>query len=73
MGNRAIDVRGSSKELRARGSRVETIVPDAGSLTAFGDNLKTYGWVWLGVGIVLIVVTAVRRGRARRCSSAALP
>ena len=26
-------------ELRARGSRVETIVPDAGSLTAFGDNL----------------------------------
>jgi NTE family protein len=26
-------------ELRARGSRVETIFPDASSLTAFGDNL----------------------------------
>jgi NTE family protein len=26
-------------ELRARGSRVETIFPDGNSLTAFGDNV----------------------------------
>ncbi len=48
--------------------RYHGALPDGLQNAAFGDNLKTYGWVWLGVGIVfilasLLIVTRSQIGR----------
>jgi hypothetical protein len=39
--------------------RYHGALPDNLQNAVFGDNLKTYGWVWLGVGIVLIVASVL--------------
>ena len=37
--------------------RYDGVLPDSLQNAVFGDDLTTYAWVWLGVGIVLIVAS----------------
>ena len=37
--------------------RYDGVLPDGLQNAVFGDDLTTYAWVWLGVGIVLIVAS----------------
>lgn len=37
--------------------RYEGALPDGLQNAALGDNLTTYGWTWLAVGIILIVAS----------------
>jgi len=39
--------------------RYHGALPDGLQNAVLGDNLKTYGWVWLGVGIVLIAASVL--------------
>jgi hypothetical protein len=40
-------------------------IPDELKGAVLGDNLKTYGWVWLGVGVLLIVASVMVLSRSQ--------
>jgi hypothetical protein len=45
--------------------RYHGALPDGLQNAIFGDNLKNYGWVWLGVGIVYILASVLIVARSQ--------